>query len=67
MRIQFVGISGILLQKVVANGRITSGEIQEQFKISRQAVHKELKKIVELGVIEPKGESKAIYYIAKTG
>lgn len=56
-----------IMEKVVANGRITSGEIQEMFKISRQAVHKELKKMVELGVIEPKGEGKSIYYIAKTG
>ena len=56
-----------IMEKVVANGKITSGEIQEQFKISRQAVHKELKKMVDLGVIEPKGEGKSIYYIAKTG
>ncbi|MBS3123262.1 winged helix-turn-helix transcriptional regulator [Candidatus Woesearchaeota archaeon] len=56
-----------IMEKVVANGRITSGEIQELFKISRQAVHKELKKMIELGVIEPKGENKAIYYIPKTG
>lgn len=56
-----------IMEKIVTNGQITSGEIQEMFKISRQAVHKELKKIVELGVIEAKGEGKAIYYIAKTG
>lgn len=56
-----------IMEKVVANGRITSGEIQEMFKISRQAVHKELKKMVDLGVIEPKGEGKSIYYITKTG
>lgn len=56
-----------IMEKVVANGKITSGEIQEMFKISRQAVHKELKKMVELGVIEPKGEGKSVYYIAKSG
>ena len=56
-----------IMEKVVANGKITSGEIQEMFKISRQAVYKELKKMIELGVIEPKGEGKAIYYIPKTG
>ncbi|MBI2669053.1 winged helix-turn-helix transcriptional regulator [Candidatus Woesearchaeota archaeon] len=53
--------------KRVANGRITSGEMQEMFKISRQAVHKELKKMIELGVIEPKVENKAIYYLPKNG
>ncbi len=56
-----------IMEKVVVNGKITSGEIQEMFKISRQAVHKELKKMIELGVIEPKGENKAIYYVPKTG
>lgn len=32
------------IEKYHENGKITSGEIQEMFKISRQAVHKELKK-----------------------
>ena len=42
-----------------------SGEIQEMFKISRQAVHKELQKMIELGIIELKGEGKTVYYVAK--
>lgn len=56
-----------IMEKIVANGKITSGEIQDMFKISRQAVHKELQKMIELGVIEPRGEGKAVYYIAKAG
>ena len=32
-----------------------------------EGASKELKKMLELGVIEPKGEGKAVYYIAKTG
>ena len=56
-----------IMEKIVTNGRITSKEIQEMFKISRQAVHKELKKMIELGIIEPRGEGKAVYYIAKAG
>ncbi|MBI2136270.1 Fic family protein [Candidatus Woesearchaeota archaeon] len=56
-----------ILEMIVTNGKITSGEIQDLFKITRQAVHKELKKMIELGVIEPKGENKAIYYTNKTG
>ncbi|MBI5872136.1 winged helix-turn-helix transcriptional regulator [archaeon] len=55
-----------IMEMIVNKGQITSGEIQELFKISRQAVHKELKKMVELGVIEPKGEGKAAYYVAKS-
>ena len=56
-----------IMEKIVTNGKITSKEIQEMFKISRQAVHKELKKMIELGIIEPRGEGKAVYYIAKAG
>ncbi len=56
-----------IMEKIVTNGKITSGEIQEMFKISRQAAYKELKKMIELGVIEPRGEGKAVYYIAKAG
>lgn len=56
-----------IMEKIVANGKITSGEIQDMFKISRQAAYKELKKMIELGVIEPRGEGKAVYYIAKAG
>ena len=56
-----------IMEKIVTNGKITSKEIQDMFKISRQAVHKELKKMIELGIIEPKGEGKAVYYVTKVG
>lgn len=55
-----------IMEKIVTNGKTTSGEIQEMFKISRQAIHKELKRMIEFGIIEPKGKGKSIYYIAKT-
>jgi Fic family protein len=54
-----------IMEKIVTNGRITSKEIQEMFKISRQAVHKELQKMIESGIIELKGEGKTVYYVAK--
>jgi Fic family protein len=56
-----------IMEKIVANGKITSGEIQEMFKISRQAVHKELQKMIESGIIELKGEGKTVYYVTKAG
>jgi len=56
-----------IVEKIATNGKVTSGEIQKMFKISRQAVHKELQKMIELGVIEPKGEGKTVYYVAKAG
>lgn len=54
-----------ILEHIQRNGRITSGEIQKMFKISRQAAHKEMKKLIGIDIIEAKGSGKAIYYIIK--
>lgn len=54
-----------IMEKMNINGKITSTEIQDMFKISRQAAHKELKKLLELDLIERKGASKATYYTFK--
>jgi Fic family protein len=50
---------------IISNGRITSGEIQKMFKISRPAAYKEIKKLIELNLIEPKGAGKAVHYVIK--
>lgn len=54
-----------IIEHIQRNGRITSGEIQKMFDMSRQAAHKEIKKLVELDVIEQKGTGRATYYITK--
>ena len=54
-----------IIEHIISNGRITSGEIQKMLKISRQAAHKELIKLIELNLIEQKGAGKAIYYVIK--
>jgi Fic family protein len=54
-----------IIENIHRNARITSGEIQEMFKISRQAAHKELKKLIDLDIIQQKGTGKATYYILK--
>jgi predicted HTH transcriptional regulator len=54
-----------IIEKIISNGRITSGEIQKMFKISRPAAYKEIKKLIELNLIETKGAGKAIYYVFK--
>ena len=64
---RFILFFYFIMEIVVNNGKITSAEIQEMFKITRQAAHKEIKKMSDLGVIELKGESKAAYYVAKAG
>lgn len=45
------------------HGKVTNRELQGLFKISAQAVHKELTKLVELKVIQPVGEGRSLHYI----
>ncbi len=54
-----------IIELIHRNGRITSGEIQGRFKISRRAAHKELKKLIELDIIQQKGTGRATYYVLK--
>lgn len=54
-----------IMTHININGKITSTEIQNMFKISRQAVHKEIKKLLTLDLIERKGTGKATYYTFK--
>ena len=56
-----------ILELIIKNGKITSGEIQQMFNISRQSAHKEIKKMLVLELIELKGEGKTTYYIANSG
>ena len=46
-----------------AHGRAANKDIQGLFKISAQAVHKELTKLVELKVIKPLGAGRSLYYV----
>lgn len=48
-----------------AHGRVRNKDLQSLFKISAQAVHKELSKLIELKVIKPKGAGRALHYIWK--
>ena len=44
-------------------GKITSGDIQKMFKITRQAAHKELKALIDQEVIKSQGVGRATYYV----
>ncbi|MEO0095921.1 MAG: Fic family protein [candidate division WOR-3 bacterium] len=54
-----------IVEFIYNNGKITSSDIQKMFKITRQAVNKEIKKLIMLEVIEKKGVGKKIFYILK--
>jgi len=54
-----------IIEFIQKNGRIASSDIQKMFKISRQAAHKEIKKLLELEIIESKGSGKNVFYVFK--
>ena len=52
-----------IVEYINANGKVANRDLQGLFKISAQAVHKELVKLVELKVIKPVGEGRALHYM----
>ncbi len=52
-----------IIEFIQRNGKISSGDIQKMFNISRPAAYKIIKKLKELGIIEQKGKGKVIYYV----
>ncbi len=52
-----------IVEFINVNGKVTNKDLQGLFKISAQAVHKELVKLVELKVIKPVGEGRALHYL----
>jgi len=52
-----------IVEYINMNGKVTNKDLRGLFKISAQAVHKELAKLVELKVIKPVGEGRALRYI----
>jgi Fic family protein len=52
-----------IVEYININGKVTNKDLQRLFKISAQAVHKELSKLVGLKVIKPAGAGRALHYI----
>jgi Fic family protein len=52
-----------IVEFINVNGRVANKDLQRLFNISAQAVHKELIKLVELKVIKPAGEGRALHYV----
>ncbi|MBM3248716.1 MAG: Fic family protein [Candidatus Omnitrophica bacterium] len=51
-----------IVEFINVNGKVTNKDLQGLFKVSAQAVHKELVKLVELKVIKPVGAGRALHY-----
>jgi len=52
-----------IVEFINIHGKATNKDLQALFKISAQAVHKELSKLVELKVLKPQGAGRSLYYI----
>jgi Fic family protein len=52
-----------IVEYIVKNGRITNMIMREMFKTSDRAALKELKKLVDMGVIKSEGKGRSLYYV----
>lgn len=52
-----------IVEYINIHGKVANKNLQDLFKISAQAVHKELAKLIELKVIKAVGEGRALYYV----
>jgi len=53
-----------ILEKIKENGKITNRDLRSMFNISRQAILKEISKLVEVGIIKLVGKGRGAYYVA---
>ena len=54
-----------VLEYIHLNGSITNSEVQKLLNISRQGAYKDLRSLMDKGIIEKKGGSRSTYYILK--
>ena len=52
-----------IVEYINTHGRATNKDLRRLFKISAQAIHKELAKLVEIKVIKSQGAGRSLYYI----
>ena len=56
-----------IVEFINLRGKITNKDVREMFKISPQAAHKEIMKLVELDVLSPIGKGRGLSYQLKLG
>jgi len=52
-----------IVEYINTHGKVTNKDLRGWFKISAQAVYKELAKLVDLKVIKPVGEGRVLHYV----
>ena len=51
-----------IVEFINQRGKITNRDMRNLFNVSSQAAHKEIKKLLKLGVVKPVGRSRGLYY-----
>ena len=54
-----------IIEYIHLNGQITNLEVKKLFNISRQGAYKDLRRLMDLNLIEKKGGSRSTYYVLK--
>jgi ATP-dependent DNA helicase RecG len=54
-----------IIKTLILKGKITSGEIQKKFGVTRDTANRLLKGFIDLNLIERKGKGRFIYYILR--
>lgn len=60
-------IRDAILRKVETDGEFTSDEICRELTVSRQAVHKQIRRLSEEGILEKVGSTRGAKYVKKDG
>ena len=54
-----------IVEFINQNGRITNRDVREMFKVSDRSALKEIRKLVDLKVINSEGKGRSLYYVLK--
>lgn len=54
-----------IVEFINQNGEVSNKKVREMFRVSAQAAHKEIMKLVELGVVKPVGKGRSLVYQLK--
>ena len=54
-----------IVKLLLKQEKITSGEIQEIYSVTRDTANRYLKKLIDLKIIERKGRGRFVYYVLR--
>ncbi|OGJ93747.1 MAG: hypothetical protein A2487_09340 [Candidatus Raymondbacteria bacterium RifOxyC12_full_50_8] len=54
-----------MIEYLTSHGKLTNQDVQKMYKISAQAAHKELSKLIKINAIKSKGHGRSVHYLLK--